>query len=607
MKFVRQKLRNWYYNTSINTKLNLTNLVISIIPMILLAFVSSKASSDIIISKSAESSLKELDVVRRSLDNLLSQAEYLSKLTAVNAEVQHVIGLRSNQLPLFLERRIAGGGALDDIVGGKTTISGATIMTSEGFLLTSGNIDTAQLGQLQRELTALHHTGVLGKGEVVYRSTQPTPYYAYGDQTDSLAAYRYVLSTSGEIRGVLRIDIDERTIANLLPAMSDEAGEIFVVDERGRVIVAQNNARLYQTIQHADYFQCLLTNNLGKNTFCPGGNDVLATSLYYDRAGWYIVRLIPATYLTEDSNRVTALILLAVLICVSLALGTAVLHSRAIARPIIRLAKEMGHAGMGDMEVRFEAKGNDEIGMLGRSFNSMMEQISELMERVYVEQRRKREFEFMALQAQINPHFLYNTLESVCALALKNNRNDVITMVKSLALFYRSILSQGRTVISIREEIENVRHYLSIQKIRYDDKFDYAFVIDPGINDSSIIKLILQPLVENALYHGIKQKQGKGTITITGSASGDAIKISVIDDGVGFAAAGLPLGAPQPKPGASGSHYGLSNVDERIKLYFGPAFGLTIQSEPGIGTRVDVLLPAQVYRPQALLVGEGDE
>jgi two-component system sensor histidine kinase YesM len=595
MKPIAQNIRRWYYNISINTKLKITNIVIILIPMIILAVLSNKISTDIIFEKSVKSSIQELNTVSRSLDGLFNQVEYLSKLTATNANIQKVIGVRQNQLPIFLEQRIDVIGSLEDIIGDKNVISAVSIMTTGKYIVTSSNIDPIKFSSMEGSLKGVLENGKLSKGDVLYESTEPIKYFSNAQKVDIIGVYRYLLSEdSGEIKGVLRIDIDQNIIANLLPASTDELGEAFVIDESGRVIVSQNEDKLYTSIHDKDYFKWIIDPKRS-DTFKIGEQSLLVTSVKNERLGWYIIRFVPTKTLIEDSNRVTILICLVVLLCISLAVGASVVNSRLISRPIIRLANDMKHAGHGDMEVRFNSVGNDEIGYLGHSFNTMLEQITELMDKMYIEQKKKREFELMALQAQINPHFLYNTLESVCALAIKNRNVEVVRMVKSLALFYRAILSEGRNVISIQEEIENVKHYLVIQKIRYGDKFDYFIDIAPEINDKSVVKLVIQPLIENAIYHGIKQKQGKGIISIRGKENVDHILISVADDGIGFSDQKSCLEVLSTKPINQKQNYGLNNVNERIKLYFGAQYGLTISSRTGVGTRVDVTLPVETY------------
>jgi len=241
----------------------------------------------------------------------------------------------------------------------------------------------------------------------------------------------------------------------------------------------------------------------------------------------------------------------------------------------------------------------DEITELGMSFNIMVGRIRELLDEKIQEQENLKKAELKALQAQINPHFLYNTLDTIVWMAESNKPDQVIEIVRVLSSFFRIALSKGKDWIPIRQEIEHVQSYLTIQKIRYRDILDYKIDVDDDILDSTILKLTLQPLAENALYHGIKNKRSGGTITIRAHrANQNQVLLEVQDDGVGFtpyklaqiqAALQDDTGAISGKDGG----FGLENVNKRIELYYGKQYGLSIESQYQSGTRVTVTIPVQ--------------
>ncbi len=242
----------------------------------------------------------------------------------------------------------------------------------------------------------------------------------------------------------------------------------------------------------------------------------------------------------------------------------------------------------------------DEITELGMSFNIMVGRIRELLDEKIEEQRNLKKAELKALQAQINPHFLYNTLDTIVWMAEANKSDQVIEIVRVLSSFFRIALSKGKDWIPIRQEIEHVQSYLTIQKMRYRDILDYKFEVDDNILDSTILKLTLQPLAENALYHGIKHKRGGGTITIRARrANQDQVLLEVQDDGVGLTPYKLSqirarlqqdIGSISGKDGG----FGLENVNKRIELYYGKQYGLSVESEYQTGTRVTVTIPLQM-------------
>ena len=267
-----------------------------------------------------------------------------------------------------------------------------------------------------------------------------------------------------------------------------------------------------------------------------------------------------------------------------------------ITRPIRSLIGVTEQVAKGDLTVRSEIRAGVESSMLSDSLNTMIDKINELLEQVTKEQVRLRKAEFELLQAQINPHFLYNTLDAIVWLAESGNQKGVVSMVGSLSEFFRTSLNQGKDIVSIKEELQQVRSYLEIQQVRYQDILQYEIHVPEELTVCLIPKLTIQPLVENALYHGIKNKRGIGRIIISGKREGDSFVIQIEDDGIGISKERLlevQKGICERKTsGKEGKDiYGLYNVNERIRLNFGEKYGITIESVYRQGTRVSVRLP----------------
>ena len=265
------------------------------------------------------------------------------------------------------------------------------------------------------------------------------------------------------------------------------------------------------------------------------------------------------------------------------------LLASSVAKPVIELENLMSRAETGDFSTRFEGDETDDIGRLGRSYNAMISEIRNLIGLVYKEQHDKREAELHVLQEQIKPHFLYNTLETIRYMARKRGAADVEDMVVALTRLFRIGLSRGAETIALSDEIEHAGSYLFIQSTRYAGKFDYAIDVQDGILGRRVLRLIIQPLVENAIYHGIKEKRDRGFIRIAAKESGDTLVLSVEDDGAGMneerqAALRARLSGERPSPGPT-EGFGVYNVNERLRLSFGPAFGIRFQSAEGRGTK----------------------
>ena len=263
-----------------------------------------------------------------------------------------------------------------------------------------------------------------------------------------------------------------------------------------------------------------------------------------------------------------------------------------LTKPIKQLMAGMRRAEQGEFDTKVNITTEDEIGRLAGVFNTMLAHINELVEKNKDEMENKRKSELKALQAQINPHFLYNTLDSIVWMAEMGKSEDVVEMTMALSNLFRSSISDRNELVPLETEIQNIQSYLTIQKYRYADKLNFKIDIPNELYHCPVIKLILQPLVENAIYHGIKEKDGPGTILISGFDAGADFILSVEDDGTGMSKEQIrAIFEESPKDGRKSGGIGVKNVDKRIKLYFGTEFGLTYTSEPGRGTRAMILLP----------------
>lgn len=297
--------------------------------------------------------------------------------------------------------------------------------------------------------------------------------------------------------------------------------------------------------------------------------------------------------------RWTVVYLALMLAAVVFSVGAAWIISESIYVPIKKLHNVTTTIAENDLQVLVTSDNANEIAELGLSFNIMIGKIREMLESKIKEQENLKKAEFRALQAQINPHFLYNTLDTIIWMAESKRNDQVIEIVRALSSFFRITLSKGRDWITIREEIERTQSYLTIQKMRYRDILDYRIEADAAVLDNTILKMTLQPIVENAIYHGIKNRRRGGLVTVRIYRGEDSrIYLEVEDDGIGFTR--YKLAQVQNKLSDTAGDidlreggFGLENVNKRIKLYYGKEYGLSIASEYQQGTRVVVTIPAQ--------------
>jgi two-component system sensor histidine kinase YesM len=277
---------------------------------------------------------------------------------------------------------------------------------------------------------------------------------------------------------------------------------------------------------------------------------------------------------------------------------------RSITKPLQKLNEVTEQVAEGNLAVRSDVQTGDEVGVLSASMNTMIDKINDLLEQVTKEQVRLRKAEFELLQSQINPHFLYNTLDAIIWLAQAGEQKKVVSMVRSLSDFFRTSLNRGKDIISLKEEVLHVRSYLEIQQVRYQDILNYEIDVPEELGRYLIPKITIQPLVENALYHGIKNKRGSGKIQIRGRRQEETLVIEIADDGIGISKERLwqVNDGIQKKVLTGKDIYGLYNVNERIRLNFGEKYGINIQSTYGEGTVVRVLLPCLEELPEESVI-----
>lgn len=266
---------------------------------------------------------------------------------------------------------------------------------------------------------------------------------------------------------------------------------------------------------------------------------------------------------------------------------------RSITQPISRLSEVTNQVAQGDLDVRSDVVSGGEVGVLSDSLNTMIDKINELLLQVTQEQIHLRESELELLQSQINPHFLYNTLDTIVWLAETGDEKKVVSMVQSLSEFFRTSLSKGKDILTIKEELVHARSYLEIQQVRYSDILEYEIDVPEELTKYLIPKMTIQPLVENALYHGIKNKRGLGKIKISANTDGEYIFVLIEDNGKGMDEERLRevMDGINAKAPNSSKIYGLYNVNERIELKFGPKYGISLKSIPDEGTVATIRLP----------------
>ena len=414
------------------------------------------------------------------------------------------------------------------------------------------------------------------------------------DDVFSLA--KAVRGTDGEVKGVILFDIRHDIIKDAINRASvSENGFVFVLDQSDNIVYSPVNKVVYR-IDPA-WFQSVQT----ITTRINGGNYQIS-SLASSYTGWKTVGVFSLDEVMKGFNTILWVFLMCICVLVALVLYVSFAMASTITRPISKLQRLMKEAEEGNLSVRFNSRYNDEIGQLGNSFNHMVARIDALILQVYQEQQSKRDAELRTLQEQIKPHFLYNTLDTISWMARDYNAQDIVKLVDALTSMFRIGLSRGQDFITMKNELTQVTNYLYIQKIRYKDKLNYEIHEDQSIASCMVPKLILQPLVENAIYHGIKLKRGGGTIWVSTSHDEDGdMQLTVRDNGAGITPehlAELRKQLDSPLPFENKKSFGLFYIEERIRLCYGPGYGLHLDGGPDLGMTITINLPAMDHAPE---------
>ena len=435
------------------------------------------------------------------------------------------------------------------------------------------------------------------KGEGDFFFTGPRLQTLPSGQTGLVITFSQLISYGDMNRAtssaVLSIDLNFNSIRELSEdANLAASGYIYFISNDGEIIYHPNQ----QEIDSGEFLEDLegVSDHVyGTYISQFAGHERLTVIQTVNQTRWRIVGVAMMDEIMDDlgSFQTALLFISAVMIIISIIATTII--SKHITRPLRRLESEMRKVETGDFEVSLPQSHSIEVESLSSSFRIMVARIKVLMKRIKATEEIKRQRELDALQAKINPHFLYNTLDSVIWMAETGDNHGVVKMVSALARLFRISIAKGHDVITLSEELLHVQNYLDIQSMRYKDKFTYSITIPPELKNAPTIKLIVQPIVENSIYHGIKYLQEEGRIEIKAEAVDDGIKIIISDNGVGMKSetAAAILNPDQENTVSSGNGIGLRNIDERIKLSYGEKYGLSIWSEPDEGTTVTILIP----------------
>lgn len=395
-----------------------------------------------------------------------------------------------------------------------------------------------------------------------------------------------------KMEGLLLVDMNFSSIDQLCQEASlGKKGYIYLIDSNGNIVYHPQQQLINAGLKHENV-EDVVKHVFGSFFDYYNGQKRLITIETVNYCRWRIVGVAYMDEMTVLQKDIVKSALWVLLIGIISCAAISAFLSAKISQPIKQLEKSMKMVENGRFDVNIDVTGEAEVAQLSRTFNLMVSRIKVLMSQIVREQEAKRISEVNALQAQINPHFLYNTLDSIVWMAENGKAGDVITMVTSLARLFRISISRGRNIITVKEEVEHARNYLTIQKMRYKNKFQFKIDVQNEALDCRTLKLVLQPIIENSIYHGIEYMVDEGFINITAAIEDGKLMYEVRDNGLGMSREVLDGLLSQKSGNGKPSGVGIKNVNERIQLYYGKEYGLQIESEEEVGTIVRIWLPA---------------
>jgi two-component system, sensor histidine kinase YesM len=605
-RLTMEKLR--LNNLPIRYKLIIHFLLISILPAIGLGLLIGWTVDRIVEEQSNENTMQLIGKVNAAIENDVENLQKITYLISFDPGVQRFLRGELQGTPQSAAGTYSGESAEYNI---RKFMQGFTTLSSEiaGIMLVNSQGDFISNEMYTRSGTSVTEEEWY-KEAVANRGIFKIIGHPYGrevmshadyQESEVVSAVRAIIDPETQVvQGVVLVDLKLRVIAETARDVTlGKTGYLTVVDESGDIIYAPQR-HFIKKIPAG-----LFTETSGITSEKVEGQQLQLIYRTSPFTGWTTMGVFPMEESAYGVREITFNVVTFVFVVCMLGMTASFYLAYSISRPIGQLASFMSKAESGDLNVRYWGNRSDEIGMLGRSFNAMLAQIARLLSLTELQERQKREAELRSLQAHIKPHFLYNTLDTIHWMARSKGAEDIAEVVQSLSRLFRLGLSKGSDNVPLADELEHIVSYLKIQQVRYKSKLHYSIDVEPHLQEFYVLKLLLQPIVENAIYHGIKERRGPGHLSIEVAERQGDLYLTVRDTGAGIPPERLAVlrhklesvgrepdgDAEQYLPDSTGSGYGILNVQARIRLTYGTEYGLQIDSEPGTGTTVTVRHP----------------
>lgn len=554
------------------------------------SYISTKNTVEKRVTQSTVETLKQLD---RNMYTVFGGVDDLSLFIISDKNIKKLTNTEVGQFPQIGELIAQLDETYANLTNTKSYILAVNVYSDKGLKFESAGISHAEKEPLLKE----RESQIPADGNNLLTYTYRRKYQQIGDKY-VLSLYRQLNDINNLTKrlGIIRIDLSEREINRIYRDIQlGETGYVFITNKDGVILSHSNVEMINKNIRNEELFKKVFTGENGFYREKYSGQDMLVTYYESNIQDMTYISVVPFKEITRELNTSLKVTLSIVAVVIALAFIALSFLTMKITKPIKKMTVLMKKVEQGNLDVLINTDRKDEIGTLGRSFNSMTRKLKILIEEVYKIQLSRKEAELKTLQAQINPHFLYNTLDVIYWTSRLENAPRTGEIVSALAKLFKLGLNKGSEITTIKKEVEHVQSYLTIQKYRYDEIPEFRIAVDESILEHSTIKLILQPFVENALVHGIAEMGGRGRVEILGRDQGKNICFEVIDNGKGMEEDRIrEIFEENFESDQKG--YGVRNVHKRIKLYFGQDYGVEIFSKTASGTKVVITIPKVIFK-----------
>ena len=578
---LKKKVFHLFLGISLKRRLFITYLLLSSLILMLTSVFFYTASKKVLIKRAALSSQQQLSLITSNLGEKIDNISNYAITLSINSNIADVLKENPTVPENTLEHFLVNSELTDQaqrIIGLHKNIYAWDILDTENHWFHSSTTETDQLDSIL--------------GPEVLDSLQTNlafqflgPFQISGEPT--FVALKSITNIDNtKYLGALVLLIRETNISSAFRDLPDSSSrDFYITDENGQILSSSSSRGIYKDFSSytkisSENYKTLTETD--RQFFSVDGTNTLFICKSYPALNWNVINLIPLESLPLDHMVILHNILLISIVVFILSVFFSILCTGTVTAPIQRLVEKMKSASAGKLNISASYSSNDELAVLYNQFNLMMQKIQTLLNDIYEEQNAKQKMEIRLLQSQINPHFLYNTLDSLYFVAIMHGDDQMAEMVEALSDNFKLALNNGSKYIKVADSVKWMQGYMKLQNMRYNNRFELFVDIRREILQRETITFIFQPFIENAMYHGLEPKIGKGKISLRGWQEQNNMIFTIEDDGVGI-----------DDMSRLENGYGVRNVIERIKLNYGEKYGVTFESSPGNGTKVTIVVPVR--------------